>query len=103
MDDCFLLLLRNETLFRVAALAAFLQPAQAVFKLLSLKTAVLSTTVSLCLYLNYALGFLMFACAAFSSKTRQARVASLAVCTCFSALLVKEKMHTHKQNNYFYR
>lgn len=45
-------------------LAAFLQPAQAVFKLLSLKTAVLSTTVSLCLYLNYDLGFLIFACAA---------------------------------------
>lgn len=39
----------------------------------------------------------MFACAAFSSKTRQARVASLAVCTYFTALIVKEKMHTHKQ------
>ena len=39
----------------------------------------------------------MFACAAFSSETRHARVASLAVCTYFIAQIVIEKMHTHKQ------
>ncbi len=45
---CFL---RDETLFRVAAPCGFFfSPAQAVFKLLSLKTAVLSTAAMLSLF-----------------------------------------------------
>ena len=53
-------------------------------RLTQTKTVATWTTVSLCLYLNYALGFLMFACAAAFCETKRCFV-SLRLAAFFTA------------------